>query len=171
LERIFNLDPQLIQDAIILAINIFILFTVASYLFFNPVRDVLKKRQEKIRLEKEKAEKEVEDAQALKAEYEIKLKEIEKEAELILSEARKKAISRDKAMLEEAQAEAARIIERAETEVALEKRKAVNDMKKEMIQIASVMAGKVVSASIDAKVQDALIDETLKEIGDSTWLS
>ncbi len=44
-------------------------------------------------------------------------------------------------------------------------------MKKEMISIASVMAGKVVAASIDTNIQNSLIDETLKEIGDSTWLS
>ena len=40
-----------------------------------------------------------------------------------------------------------------------------------MINLASVMAGKVVKASIDTTVQDSLIDETLKEIGESTWLS
>jgi len=44
-------------------------------------------------------------------------------------------------------------------------------MKQEMITIASLMAGKVVAASIDTKVQESLIDETLKEMGDHTWLS
>jgi F-type H+-transporting ATPase subunit b len=33
------------------------------------------------------------------------------------------------------------------------------------------MAGKVVSANIDTAVQDQLIDETLKEMGENTWLS
>lgn len=33
------------------------------------------------------------------------------------------------------------------------------------------MAGKVVSAKIDTTVQDNLIEETLKEIGEGTWLS
>ena len=46
-----------------------------------------------------------------------------------------------------------------------------DDIKKEMISIASLMAGKVVSASIDTTVQNQLIDETLKEMGDKTWLS
>ena len=53
----------------------------------------------------------------------------------------------------------------------LEKKKAADDVKKEMIQIASAMAGKVVAANIDTTVSDGLIDETLKEIGESTWLS
>ena len=52
-----------------------------------------------------------------------------------------------------------------------EKKKAIDDVKREMIVIASMMAGKVVNASIDTAVRDSLIDETLKEIGESTWLS
>ncbi len=44
-------------------------------------------------------------------------------------------------------------------------------MKREMIVVASMMASKVVNSSIDATVRDSLIDETLKEIGESTWLS
>ena len=42
-------------------------------------------------------------------------------------------------------------------------------MKQEIITIASMMAGKVVSASIDTTIQDTLVEETLREMGDSTW--
>ena len=44
-------------------------------------------------------------------------------------------------------------------------------MKREMVSIASVLAGKMIGASVDASMQERLIDETLKEIGDRTWLS
>ena len=44
-------------------------------------------------------------------------------------------------------------------------------MKKEIISVASIMAGKVVSASMDTVVQNQLIDETIKEMGDKTWLN
>ena len=103
--------------------------------------------------------------------YESKIKNIEKEAEAILSEARKKALANENRIIAEAKEEAARIIERAGTEAELEKKKAADDVKREMIVIASMMAGKVVNSSIDATVRDSLIDETLKEIGESTWLS
>ena len=46
-----------------------------------------------------------------------------------------------------------------------------DEVKKEIVSVASLMAGKVVSASIDTAVQNQLIDETLKEIGDKTWLN
>lgn len=168
---LFDLKPQLIHDAILSMIAVFTLFLVASNLLFNPVRQMLKKRQDKIQGELEDAKQNQDEATALKAEYEAKLKDINVEAEEILGEARKKALANENRIITEAKEEAARIRERAEQEAELEKKKAADDVKKEMISIASVMAGKVVAASIDTTVQDSLIEETLKEIGDNTWLS
>ena len=56
-------------------------------------------------------------------------------------------------------------------EAKLEKQKMADDVKKEIVSVAALMAGKVVASSMDVTIQDSLIDETLKEIGDSTWLS
>ena len=44
-------------------------------------------------------------------------------------------------------------------------------MKKEIVSVATAMAGKVAAASIDEAKQQELIDETLKEMGEDTWLS
>ena len=152
-------------------IAVFTLFLVASHFLFNPVRDMMRKRQEKIKDELDDAKLNQEEAQRLKAEYEEKLRNVEKEAEEILSAARKKALANETKIIAEAKEEAARIRDRAITEAELEKKKVADDVKREMISIASVMAGKVVSASINTVMQDSLIEETLKEIGDTTWLS
>ena len=156
--RLFDLDFQLLHDAALMIIAVFFLFLIASNLLFNPVRNLLQNRQEKIQNDLDSAKEDKEQANALKLEYEEKLKSVDKEAEAILSEARAKE-------------EAASIIARANREAELEKQKVADDVKKEMINLASVMAGKVVKASIDTAVQDSLIDETLKEMGESTWLS
>ncbi len=171
LDRLIGFDAQLLFESFWTAINIFILFFGLSYLLFNPVRNVLEKRRQKIAGELAEAADNKKSAAAMKAEYEAKLKEVSKEADGILEEARRKAKIREAEIVEEARAEAARIIERAGREIELEKKKALDDMKQEIISIASVMAGKVVAASIDTTVQDALIDETLKEMGESTWQS
>ena len=42
------MNPQLLHDAVLTGINIFILFFALSYLLFNPVRDVLEKRNRRI---------------------------------------------------------------------------------------------------------------------------
>ena len=169
--RVFDLDLQLLADSALMIVAVFVLFLIASYLLFNPVRDMMAKRQAKIKGELDDAAKDKEDAAALKAEYEEKLKNVDKEAEEILSEARKRALANENRIVADAKEEASRIIERAKVEAALEKEKAADDMKREMVVLASMIAGKVVKASIDTTVQESLVNETLKEIGESTWQS
>ena len=131
---LFNLNPQLLFDAALLAIAVFFLYLLMSYLLFNPARKLLKDRQDRIAAEIDDANADKESAAALKAEYEAKLKEVDKEAEL-------------------------------------EKKHAMDDMKQEMITVASLMAQKVMAASINTEIQSTLVDETLREMGESTWQS
>lgn len=171
MERLFTLDAQLLFDTLVMALSMLLLFTLLSYLLFNPVRDMLEKRKQRIVDDREAARREKEEALGYKEEYEKKLQEVDKEVQVILSEARKKAMKNENAIIAEAREEAARIMARANAEIELEKKRALDDMKQEMIAIASMMAQKVVSASIDTDVQESLIDETLKEMGENTWLS
>ena len=171
MERLFDLDLQLLADATLTAISVFVLFLLASYLLFNPARELLKKRQDKIKDDIDTANKDKEDAAALKADYDAKIKDIQKESEEILSEARKKAKANEAQIIAEAKEEANRIIKNAENEALLEKQRAYDEMKQEMISIASLMPGKVVAQSIDTTIQESLIEETLKEVGDKTWQS
>ena len=171
MERLFDLDMQLVHDVILLAIAVFFLFLAMSYLLFNPVRKMLEDRKLKIRTELDDAAADKADAAALKVQYEEKLKDIDKEAEAILSEARQKALHNEAKIVEEAKEEAARIIARANEEALLEKKRVVDEMKQEMIAVAAAMASKVISANIDINIQNQLVDETIKEMGDSTWLS
>lgn len=169
MERLVNFDPQLINDVLITGVNIFILFFAMSYLLFNPARDFLEKRRAKIANDLETAKSSREDAVALKADYEAKLKAVDKEAEAILEDARKKAKRQEAEIIAEAKEEAARIIARANREIDLEKKKALADVKTEMVSIAGLMASKAVAASMNVEIQDTLIEETLKEMGESTW--
>ena len=171
MSRLFDLDWQLLADSCLMIIAIFFLFLILSYFLFNPARKMLEGRKEKIRNELETAKTAMQNAQSLKKEYEAKLKDVDKEAEVILSEARRKALANENAIVAEAREEAARILDRARVEAELEKQKMSDDVKREIVVVASLMAGKVVSASIDASVQDQLIDETLKEMGEKTWLN
>ena len=170
-DRMFGIDWQLIADSTLTIIAVFALFAIMSYFLFNPARKMLNDRKEKIRGELADAKSSMEEANSLREEYESKLKAIDKEAESILSEARKKGLANENQIVAQAKEEAARILERARVEAQLEKQKMSDDVKKEIISVAAAMAGKVVSASIDEAVQNQLIDETLKEMGDDTWLS
>lgn len=169
--RIFGLDSQLVADVCIQAVNIFLLFMFLSYILIEPVRKVLNNRTERIANDILSAKKDKEDAANLKSEYDIKLKEVDKEVQEIFSTARKKAQKRENEMMEEANEEAARIIARANQEIELEKAKVQDQLRQEIINVATAMAGKFVAESMDETKQNVLIEETLKEMGDDTWLS
>ena len=169
--RIFGLDIQLLVDAGIMAISMLVLFGFLSYLLFNPVRDLLKKRREYVESNINDALKDKEEAAKLKEEYDNRLANVEKEADEILNDTRKKAIKRENEIVDEAKEEATRIIARANKEAELEKSKVKDEVKHEIISVAKEMAGKLVEVSIDEDKQMSLIDETLKEMGESTWQS
>lgn len=171
MSRLFDLDWQLLADASLMIIAIFFLFLFMSYFLFNPARAVLEKRREKIKTELEESEASKLEALALKEEYEARLAQVDKEVEEILSDARRRALENENAIIAEAKQEAARIKDRAHAEAELEKQKVADDVKKEIILVASAMAGKIVASSMNEKVHEELIDETLRELGENTWLS
>ena len=154
-DYIFGLDPQLLVDSAITILAMFFVFLLLSYLLFNPARNLMEKQ----------------DAIQFKAEYDEKIKNVQKETDEILSEARKKALKKESVMLEEAREEAAQIVARANREVELEKSKVKDEMKQEIINVATAMAGKIVASSLDESKQSQLLADTLEEMGDETWLS
>ena len=170
-DYIFGLDPQLLVDSAITILAMFFFFFLLSYLLFNPARNLMEKRQEGIREQMETAAREKQDAIQFKAEYDEKIKNVQKETDEILSEARKKALKKESVMLEEAREEAAQIVARANREVELEKSKVKDEMKQEIINVATAMAGKIVASSLDESKQSQLLADTLEEMGDETWLS
>ena len=170
-DYIFGLDPQLLVDSAITILAMFFVFLLLSYLLFNPARNLMDKRQEGIREQMETAAREKQDAIQFKAEYDEKIKNVQKETDEILSEARKKALKKESVMLEEAREEAAQIVARANREVELEKSKVKDEMKQEIINVATAMAGKIVASSLDESKQSQLLADTLEEMGDETWLS
>ncbi len=171
MERLFDLDFQLLHDAVITAVAVFVLFLFLSYMLFKPTRELLKKRQERITADLASAKQDKEEADALKTEYEKKIDGAQREAEVIMSEARQKAVRNEEQIIAGAKEEAANIIRQAQNEAKLEKQKAADEVKTQIIDVAALMAGKVVADRIDTSIQDTLIEETLQEVGESTWQS
>ncbi|RKW31847.1 MAG: ATP synthase F0 subunit B [Lachnoanaerobaculum sp.] len=169
MDRLIGFDPQLLADAAIVGVNVLILFAILTYLLFDPVRKVLNDRRERIAAELQDAASKEEKANAMKAEYEFKLKDINKEADRILEDARKKAKIKEEEILSNAREEAERITDRANKQIEMEKKKAMDDMKQEMVGLAVIIAQKAITSSMNVDVQASLVDETLKEMGEGIW--
>ena len=169
MDRLIGFDPQLLADAAIVGVNVLILFAILTYLLFDPVRKVLNDRRERIAAELQDAASKEEKANAMKAEYEFKLKDINKEADRILEDARKKAKIKEEEILSNAREEAERITDRANKQIEMEKKKAMDDMKQEMVGLAAIIAQKAITSSMNVDVQASLVDATLKEMGEGIW--
>ena len=171
MSRLFNLDFQLLHDSVLTLIAVFVLFLGGSFFFFNPARKFLDKRKQSIADDIEAAEKEKSEAERLKNEYEEKLKNVDAEVEGILSDARQRALANENRIVADAREEAGKIIDNAHREANLEKQKVADEVKHEVINVAEAMAGKIVAASMSDADQRRLLDETLKGMGEDTWLN
>ena len=171
MERLLGFDAQLLFDSAVTAVNIFILFFALSYFLFNPVKSFLEKRREKIAGELEHAAELDKKAQALKAEYEGKLRKADWEAERILEEADKRGKQYQAELVREAKEECARLRLRAEKEIELQKLQALDEMKKEVVGMAAQMSMQIMAGLVDARAQELLVERTLKEMGDVRWRS
>ncbi len=171
MSRLFNLDFQLLHDSLLTLIAVFVLFLGGSFFFFNPARKFLEKRKQGIADDIESARKEKEEAERLKSEYEDKLKNVDTEVEGILSDARQRALANENRIVADAREEAGKIIDNAHREANLEKLKVADEVKEEVINVAGAMAGKIVASSMSEAEQKRLLDETLKGIGEDTWLN
>jgi F-type H+-transporting ATPase subunit b len=50
-------------------------------------------------------------------------------------------------------------------------KKAQDEVKQQIIEVATLMAGKIIDAALTDEDHADLIQETLKEMGEDTWLS
>ena len=62
MERLFDLDFQLLHDAVITAVAVFVLFLFLSYMLFKPTRELLRKRQERIQADLDSAKEDKDEA-------------------------------------------------------------------------------------------------------------
>ena len=169
--RVFGLDGQALIQILAQMVSVGLLAYVLSRLLYKPVRDFLGKRTVRIQTQMETAEREVKKANALKAEYEEKVKQIEASRAEILEEARKVAAEASRQVLEEAKKEAEKMRERANANIELELERARSEMRHQIIDVSALMAAKFMSKSIDKQTQDSLFEETMAELEGGAWRS
>ena len=113
------------------------------------------------------AEKNRADAAVMKADYEEKLTRAQEENEEILKKAVRRAQLREEEILHEANDKAARVMKRAEEQVELEKKRAINEVKNEVSDMAIGIASAVIERDISREEHEALIDEFIRTVGNT----
>ncbi len=155
-----------IWQILIALINLTILFLVLKKFLYKPVDKILKKRQEELDRQYDKANSANSEAQSLKAEYETRLNGAKLKAEDIINNATATAAMRSDKIIEGAREEADAIVKRAETQAELEKARAEKEIKEQIIDVSSTLAEKLLSREINADDHKKLIDSFIDEIGE-----
>lgn len=148
--------------------NLFIQMYLIKRFLFKPINNILEKRRAMADAEIQNAAQAKEEAHAMKAEYEQNMQEAKNKANEILVSAQKTAAIQSEEMLKEATAQAAALKAKAESDIAQEKRKAVNEIKGEIGGMAMEIAGKVIEREICEEDHEKLIDEFISNVGDAS---
>ena len=146
--------------------NLFIQLLIVKIFFLDKIKAVLDKRRET-------AEKQIADAEAAKSEaaaikqtYEENMRQAKTKADDMILSAQKTAAQRSEEIISQAQKQAAQIKTKAASDIEMEKKKAINEAKNEISELAMAIAGKVVGRELNDADQDGMIDRFIEELGD-----
>ena len=167
--RPFGLDSQTLIQIIANLINVGILAFFLARMLYRPVREILRKRTDRIQNQIAQAAEDVEKATEMKRQYEQKLEEVSREREEILSEARRLAAETSQRLVAEARKEADAIKNRATANVEMEWERAEAEMRTAIIDVSAVMAEKFVKLAINKETHDRLFSETMSDLEGMSW--
>lgn len=150
-------------------ITLLVLFLILKKFFFEKVRNFMLARQQKVTDSFANAEKVTQEADKKLETYNNKLLSIEQERTDILKESKRKADDQAKAIIDEANEKAHKIMMDAEKEIEREKANAMDDMKEQIALLSVYAAEQIIEKQIDAKEQQSIIDNIIEEAGKTTW--
>jgi len=152
--------------ALFVLLNTLTIFFVAKKFLIGPVHKMITDRQNEIDGMYADAGKAKDDAQAMANEYQQKLSEAQATSDRLVKEAVVRGQNHEEEIVRQANAEASAILSKAAADAALEKKKAVNDAKNEISEMAMAIAEKVVGRELNAADQSSLVDNFINELGD-----
>jgi F-type H+-transporting ATPase subunit b len=151
-----NVSPGLI---LINIVGFVALYLIANKLVFTPIGKVLDEREGDISSTYDKLDADQKQMEALKAEYESRLEQIEAEAREKIQAAIKEAeAARDK-IIADANTKAKELVVKAESEAEREREQAMITFRQQVVDLALGATQKVIGESLDAAKQKSLIDD------------
>ena len=150
------------------AITALIVFGLVCLVFFTKVwpkiGQGLDDRQAKIRQEIEAAEQAQAEARASMERQQEELAKARAEAHEMISKAKADAEASARDLRERAQHELTELRENASHEIRAAKESAITELHAESAALATAIASRILQCEINAQDQQALIDESLKEL-------
>ena len=152
---------------IVTILNLFLQMFLVKKFLLDKVLAVLDQRRAAADKEISEAEQAKQEALSIKNTYEENLLRAKEEAGQLLARAQHTANQRSEAIVLEAEQQAVQIRQKAVADIAQEKKKAINEAKDQISDMAMAIATKVVGRTITEDDQSRLVDRFIDELGDS----
>ena len=152
--------------ALFVLLNTIALFLVLKRKLIGPVLKMISDRQTEIDNMYKDAEDSREQANAMKEEYSQKLEAANETSQRIVQEAVVRGQNREEEIIRDARNQASAMMDKAMGDIAQEKKKALNDAKDEISDMAMAIAEKVVGRSLADSDQQRLVEQFIDELGE-----
>ena len=154
-------DPGLYVWTII---TFLVLLVVFNKLAWQPLKGVLKTREELIRKSLDDAQQAKQELQRLNVESQKILTEARQQADKILSETRSDANRLRDELKQKAQTEAAGVLKNAQRQIEMETARALQQIRTEAVDLSVALASKLLERNLTREDNERLIEETFKQI-------
>lgn len=144
-----------------------IVLILLSKLALKPILAAIENRENSIRDDIEKAQKQRDDAEALLEQHKQMMESAESEAQKLFKDSRKQADKAREEMLEKARQESLKQLEKAKEEIEQQKESALASLKVEVADLAIGAAEKIILHNLDEDKQRAVVDEYIKSMPDT----
>ena len=146
--------------------NLLLLFLMVKKFLYKPVMKMLDARRNAIDKDYSDANEAKTQAMSDKIKYEERLREANSEANSVIKNAVDIASEREKEIIAEAKIKAEGIVRQAENEALLERKKAEDAVKKEIVEVSSLLTEKVLEREVSADDHQHFIDSFIESLGD-----
>lgn len=146
--------------------NLLLLTLLLKKFLFKPVKKALHERQSAVQKQYDDAEQAASEAKRLESEWQEKMDGAASRAKSIVKEAKENADTLSDGIVKEAKDKADRLLRQAEADVLLEKKKAEEGLKKEIVDVSTAISEKLLGREIHADDHRALIDDFIGKIGE-----
>lgn len=146
--------------------NLLILAALVKKFLFKPVTDILQKRQDEVDRIYSEADAAKNQAEQDRDFYADKMKHVQQDADSMMKAATTRANERSDEIISKAQQEAEHRLEKAEADIALKRKKAVDDMRDDISTMVIDLAQQVLEKEITPEDHASLIDDAITKLGD-----
>ena len=154
-------------DILFQLLAMLVLLALLKKFALGPLLNIMKQREDHIAGEITSGEERNKEAQKLIEEQRVLLKEAKQESQSLIENAKKLGEKQKEDIIQAARAESERLKEAARTEIVKEKEQAVSALREQVASLSVLIASKVIEKELDEQAQEQLIQDYLKEVGES----